>query len=166
VPGGEGHSEGNKKLLPLVHKTIKKVSEDIESMRFNTAVSALMILLNEFEKEEKVGQENYEILLQLLAPFAPHITEELWNLLGRKKSIHSEPWPAFDPMLLVESKVKMAIQVNGKTRAEMEVDAEAGDEAVKEAALKLESVKKWLNDKVPMKIILVKGRLVNIVLDK
>jgi leucyl-tRNA synthetase len=154
------------KLLSLIHKTIKKVSEDIESMRFNTAVSALMILLNEFEKDGTVVQENFEIFLQLLAPFAPHMTEELWSVLGNKKSIHIEPWPKFDPALLVESKVKMAVQINGKTRAEMEVAADASDEVVKTMALALESVKKWLNDKAPTRVIVVKGRLINIVCPK
>jgi len=153
----------NLKLIPLVHKTIKKVGEDIETMRFNTAVSALMILLNEFEKEGTMAQENYEIFLQLLAPFAPHITEELWSTLGNNKSIHAEPWPAYDPALLVESTVRMAIQINGKTRAEMEVATDLDEAALKAAALALETVKKWLNSKVPSKIIVVKGRLVNIV---
>jgi leucyl-tRNA synthetase len=154
---------GGAGILPLIHKTIKKVSEDIENMRFNTAVSALMILLNEFEKEGTVAQENFEILLQLLAPFAPHITEELWSMLPNKKSIHLEPWPTFDPKLLIESSVKMAVQVNGKTRAEMEVAADLDDEAIKVTALALEPVKKWLNGNVPSRIIVVKGRLVNIV---
>ena len=153
----------NQKLLSLVHKTIKKVSEDIESMRFNTAVSALMILLNELEKEGTVAQKNYEIFLQLLAPFAPHITEELWSILGNKKSIHAEPWPAFDPSFLVDSMSKIAVQVNGKTRAEMEIAADAGEESIKAAALDLEPVKKWLNGNAPSRIIIIKGRLINIV---
>jgi leucyl-tRNA synthetase len=165
VEGKSGAAQ-EQKLLTLIHNTIKKVSEDIETMRFNTAVSALMILLNEFEKEKTVSRESYKIFLQLLAPFAPHITEELWNELGHKKSIHIEPWPAHDPALLVESKVKMAVQINGKTRAEMEVDADASDESVKEKALNLESVKKWLNGATPTRIIVVKGRLINIVVQK
>jgi leucyl-tRNA synthetase len=151
------------KLLSLIHKTIKKVSEDIESMRFNTAVSALMILLNEFEKEGTVTQKNYEMFLQLLAPFAPHMTEELWNILGNKKSIHAEPWPTYDPVLLAESKTKIIIQINGKTRDEVEVASDASDDEVKTTALSLESVKKWLNGKAPSRIIVVKGRLINIV---
>jgi leucyl-tRNA synthetase len=172
---------GDQKLLSLVHKTIKKVSEDIENMRFNTAVSALMILLNEFEscsakasqdkevkkatesKEKNIAKEYYEIFLQLLAPFAPHITEELWSVLGNKKSIHGEPWPTFNTSLLLESSVKIAVQVNGKTRAEMEVATEASEEEIKTAALDLEPVKKWLNGNTPTRIIVVKGRLVNIV---
>jgi leucyl-tRNA synthetase len=153
----------NDKLLPLVHKTIKKVSEDIENMRFNTAVSALMILLNEFEKEGTVVKENFEIFLKLLAPFAPHLTEELWNILGHKKSIHIEPWLVFDPSLLIESSVKIAVQVNGKTRAEIEIATDATEEMIKAAALALEPVKKWLNGKAPSRIIVVKGRLINIV---
>jgi leucyl-tRNA synthetase len=154
---------GEAGILPLIQKTIKKVSEDIENMRFNTAVSALMILLNEFEKEGTVVEENFEIFLQLLAPFAPHITEELWNILGHKKSIHIEPWPTFDPSLLIESSVKIAVQVNGKTRAEIEIATDAEEEAIKATALALESVKKWLNGKAPSRIIVVKGRLINIV---
>jgi len=153
----------SQKILSLIHKTIKKVSEDIESMRFNTAVSALMILLNELEIGEAVTREHYETYLQLLAPFAPHITEELWSALGNKKSIHAEPWPKFDPAFLVESKTRMAVQINGKTRSEIEVDSDVSDEEIKEIALNLEQVKKWLNGKVPSRIIVVKRRLVNIV---
>jgi leucyl-tRNA synthetase len=168
---GVSFSEPHKKLISLIHKTIKKVSEDIESMRFNTAVSALMILLNEFEScsteasqdKKTISKENYEIFFQLLAPFAPHITEELWSLLGHKKSIHIEPWPAYDHALLVESRIKMAVQINGKTRAEMEVATEALEEEVRAAALNLEPVKKWLNNKAPTRIIVVKGRLINFV---
>jgi len=163
LDGSTSLSEQNSKLLSLVHKTIKKVSEDIENMRFNTAVSALMILLNELEKEPAVTKEDYRVFLQLLAPFAPHITEELWANIGNKKSIHGQLWPAFDAALLVESTAKIAIQINGKTRAEMEIARDVGEESVKAAALALDIVKKWLNGKVPSRIIVVKERLVNIV---
>ncbi|MDE2188724.1 MAG: class I tRNA ligase family protein [Patescibacteria group bacterium] len=150
-------------IVLLVHKTIKKVSEDIEAMRFNTAVSALMILLNELEKETEVAPAYYEVLLQLLAPFAPHITEELWSILGNKKSIHTEPWPAFDPALLVQANITIAVQINGKTRSEIKVAADIDEETLKMAVLQDEKVKKRLNGAVPTKIIVVKGRLVNVV---
>jgi leucyl-tRNA synthetase len=147
----------------LVHKTIKKVGEDIEAMRFNTAVSSLMILTNEMEKAPAVSLAHYHILLQLLAPFAPHVAEELWASLGNKTSVLQSIWPKFDPKKIVETSVKMIVQVNGKTRSEFEIAAGAGDEEVKNMALNLDEIKKWTENKDIKKVIVVKGRLVNIV---
>ncbi|KKU70406.1 MAG: Leucine-tRNA ligase, partial [Parcubacteria group bacterium GW2011_GWA2_47_21] len=115
------NNTNKEKIEALLHQTIKKVTEDIEAMRFNTAVSALMILTNEMEKAEKVAKEDFEIFLRLLAPFAPHMTEELWEGLGYKKSVHLIPWPKYDPAKLLSDKIKIVVQVNGKTRGSLEI---------------------------------------------
>jgi len=147
----------------LMHKTIKKVSEDIEKMHFNTAVSTLMIFVNELEKETVISKEVYGTLLGLLAPFAPHITEELWEELGDLGSIHKEPWPTYDESKIKETTMTIAVQVNGKVRGDFEIASDAEEDTVKAAALALPQVKKWLGGKTPTKIIYVKGRLVSVV---
>ena len=147
----------------VLHQTIKKVTEDIETMSFNTAISQLMILGNAFEKSDAISKESYEILLKLLSPFAPHITEELWEGLGNKTSIHLAEWPQFDESKILESKVKIAIQVNGKVRAQIEVDLDETEEAVSKKALSLPEVNKWLSGNNPKKIIFVPNKLLSIV---
>jgi leucyl-tRNA synthetase len=146
-----------------VHKTIKKVTEDIEAMQFNTAVSSLMILSNELEKVEEIPREMYENFLKLLAPFAPHLTEELWATLGHKTSIHLDPWPLFDASKIVEGAKNIVVQINGKVRAEFEISAEATEAAITKQAQELPEVKKWIEGKRIQKVIYVKGKLLNIV---
>ncbi len=146
-----------------LHKTIKKVSDDIESFGFNTAISSLMILVNEMEKVNTFSSANYESLLLLLAPFAPHITEELWHELGNKESIHLASWPIFDVAKTIESEVTIAIQVNGKIRDTMVVQNDTEEAVVEGIALTLPSVLKWIAGKPVRKIVFVKGRLINIV---
>lgn len=152
----------NQNALKAIHKTIKKMSEDIEEYKFNTCISAMMILLNTLERETITAAE-YKLFLQLLAPFAPHITEELWNELGETESIHLSPWPKFDPALLVEDTVKIVVQVNGKVRAELEIPTDTTDEQAFEMAFEQENVKKWTDGQEIKKKIYIKGRLVNIV---
>ena len=147
----------------LVHQTVKKVSEDIESMRFNTAVSALMIYTNALDKQEKVSEKEFEILLILLAPFAPHITEELWSSLGHKNSIHTETWPIFDPKKIETDEVTMAIQINGKVRASLVVERGQSEAEIKATVLALPEVEKWLAGKEPKKVIVVSGKIISIV---
>jgi len=146
------------------HKTIKKVTEDIESMGFNTAISSIMILINEIEKEDKVTRSTYEIILKLIAPFAPHVTEELWNMLGNNDSIHSTKWPIHDESKLLESNVKIVIQINGKMRGEMVVASNMDEAKLEEMALNMDEIKKWLVDKIVIKVIVIKNKLVNIVI--
>jgi len=156
------------KIDRLVHVTVKKVSEDIEAMHFNTAVSALMILVNSFEDcaKENAGIDihHYEILLQLLAPFAPHVTEELWHNLGHKNSIHAEAWPTYDPDKIAETKVRIAVQINGKSRAAFEALADEPESVIREKALTLDEIKNRVYGKDIKKVIYVKGRLINIVI--
>jgi leucyl-tRNA synthetase len=151
-------------VTKLLNKTIKKVSEDIENMRFNTAVSSMMILATEMDKAESVDVEDYKKFLQILAPFAPHMTDELWGMLVEKNSINISPWPTFDPKMLVDDEVKIVVQINGKVRAEIMIPVDSEEEVVKAQALSNEIVAKYVNGMIPKKIIYVKNRLVNIVI--
>jgi leucyl-tRNA synthetase len=141
------------------------VSEDIEKMSFNTAISALMILTNEMDKRETIPHAYYKHLLHLLAPFVPHITEEIWENIGGKSSIHLDKWPTFDATKIVLQNTKIAIQVNGKVRAEMELEVEMSEEMIKEKALSLQAIETWIKGKNPKKTIYVKDKLINIVVD-
>ena len=148
----------------LLHQTIKKVTEDIENLKFNTAISSLMILANEMEKEKEISLIHYYKFLALLSPFAPHITEELWKSLGEKESIHLQSWPKFDPKLIKDSEITLIIQVNGKLRDQIKVSVDISEEEAKKIALKSEKLKKWIDGKEIKKIIFVKGRLINVVI--
>jgi leucyl-tRNA synthetase len=143
---------------------IKKVTEDIENFGFNTAVSAMMICLNEMEKAEAVGARDFKSFLQLLAPFAPHVAEELWHELGEKKSIHLSGWPTYDASKLESDMVTVMIQVNSKNRAEVMVVRDITEEEITVFALSLERIQAAIAGATPKKIIYVKGRIVNIVI--
>jgi leucyl-tRNA synthetase len=148
----------SKHIDTVLHKTIKKVTEDIESMRYNTAISTLMIALNEFEKEMVIPKSVYETYIQLIAPFAPHITDEIWSKMGKKTSIHISEWPLFDPAKIVESSKIIVIQLNGKTKGTISVEGEFSNSELEQKAkdfLKVTEVKK---------VIVVPGKLVNIVI--
>ncbi|MEA1929413.1 MAG: class I tRNA ligase family protein [Patescibacteria group bacterium] len=150
-------------VLHQLYGTIKKVTEDIEAMRFNTAVSALMILVGVMEKVEKIDQASWEIFLKLLAPLAPHITEELWNQLGHTDSIHLAPWPEADPQYLVSDSFTLVIQVNGVVRDSVEAQQDIDEVGAKELALRSQKIDKWLEDKEVKKVVYVPGRLINFV---
>ena len=150
-------------VLRALHKSIKKVSDDIEGLRFNTAISTLMITMNELEKAPTISREEYEIVLKLLAPFAPHVTEELWSNLGNKGSIHASPWPLFNAHLATDSELTIMVQINGKVRGSFTAAAETGDNDLKNMAQNIDGIDKWLSGKNIVKVIVVKGRLVNIV---
>ena len=153
----------SEKLESLIHQTIKKVSEDIENFHFNTAISALMILLNEMEKQDSLKIEDYKLLIKLLSPFAPHIAEELWFGSGGKRSIHLEKWPIFDVSKTVENSFKLVVQINGKARDFFEVPAGISEDEAKDLTLKRENVKKWIGDKRIEKIIYVSNKIISIV---
>lgn len=146
-----------------LHKTMKKVSEDIEKMSFNTAVSSLMILANEMDKREKIAEAYYQHFLKLLAPFAPHITEELWSELGHETSIHISPWDKANESKIQVSEVKMVVQVNGKVRAEFMAQAGILEAEARTTALGLPEVDKWVSGKEVKRVVFVPGKLVNIV---
>jgi leucyl-tRNA synthetase len=147
----------------IIHKTIKKVSEDIEGMRFNTAISAMMIAVNDLEKLSQISKENYQLLLQLLAPFTPHFTEELWLSLGNKKSIHISKWPKYEANLVIDDEVTIMVQVNGKVRGSFVTSVSAEQNDLENKAKELEEVKKWIEGKNIIKVIFVPKRLINIV---
>jgi len=156
-------SGDNAKLQNLLHKTIKKVSEDIENFRFNTAISAMMILVNEMEKQEKILAADYELLITMLAPFAPHLAEEVWEKLGHTQSIFLQAWPVYDPTLLQGEEIEMVVQVNGKLRDKLVVAIDVTEDEAKETALESEKVKVFTAGKEIKKIIFVSGKLINIV---
>ncbi|MEI6280954.1 MAG: class I tRNA ligase family protein, partial [bacterium] len=145
-----------------IEKTIKKVTEDIEEMKFNTAISTLMIFINEVGKLEFISQGVYEKFLQILSPFAPHVTEELWSNLGEKKSINLSIWPKWDENLIKDEEIKIVIQVNGKVRAEMMINLADDEENIKKQAVSNEIILKHIDNKEIKKIIYVKNRLINI----
>jgi len=149
----------------LLHKSIKKISEDLDGMKFNTAVSQLMILANDFETYEKLPISIFEIFLKLLAPFAPFIAEELWEKLGHKKSIHLEKWPEYNPSLVEEDKFELVIQINGRVRDKISVSRKITEEEAGELAVSQEKIKSWLKGKKTVKMIYIPGRLINIVVN-
>jgi len=145
-----------------LHKVIKKVTDDIEAMKFNTAIATMMTFSN---KVEKIGltKKQYSILLQLLSPFAPHITEELWELLGNKASAALTQWPRYDESKLVDENLRIAIQINGKLRADLQVSVDATKDEILRQAKKLDKIQKWIEGKEIKKEIFVPGRLINFV---
>lgn len=147
-----------------LNKTIVKVTEDIASLRHNTAISALMILSNKMDTCSEITIDSYASLLKMLAPFAPHMTEELWCKIGNKTSIHTSSWPVADMTKTIDQHVKIVVQVNGKVRATFEAAKDATKDELEALALNLDEIKKWVGDKKPQKIIIVPGKLVSIVI--
>lgn len=152
------------KLEKLFHQIIKKITQDIENLKFNTAISQLMILLNGMEKEKSIFVIHYSNFLILLSVFAPHITEELWEMLGNKKSIHLSKWPEYDKKLAKQENTILIVQVNGKVRDKIEIEQTIAENEIKDIILKREKIEKYIENKQIKKIILVKGKLVNIVI--
>ncbi len=150
--------------LKLLHKTIKKAGEDIEKLSFNTAVSAFMICVNELQSAKCYKREILEQLLILVAPFAPFITEELWEKCGHTDAVHIQSWPKYDATYLTESNFNYPVSINGKVRANIELPLDMGENEIRETVLGLESVVKWTEGNTPKKVIIVKGRIVNVVL--
>lgn len=152
----------NHGLAPMLHKTIKKVTSDIESLSLNTAISAMMIFVNE-AKEQGITKEQFGTFLTILAPFAPHLAEELWQRAGNTESIFKQTWPAYDESLIKEDEVTVGVQVNGKMRATVTIAVAADEAMVKEQVMANEQVQKWTADKELVKFIYVPGKIVNIV---
>ena len=149
--------------LKILHKTVKKVTEDLDAMRFNTAISAMMIFVNDFSKTATRPFEAMETFLRLLSPFAPHLAEELWAKLGHAKTLAYEPWPVYDASYLIEHEEEVAFQVTGKVRSRAMVPVDISEEELKAKALQDEKVKQWIEGKTIHKIIVIPHRLVNIV---
>ena len=145
----------------LLHQTIKKVTEDIDALRFNTAISQMMVFTNEMTKAEQRSRAVLEPFVLILAPFAPHLVEELWEVLGHQPSVSQQPWPIFDPALTVSDRLTIPIQVNGKLRTKLDVGADATREQVE--GLARGQVAEWLQGKEPKKIVYVEKKLMNFV---
>jgi leucyl-tRNA synthetase len=156
-------AQADEETLRLLHQTIKKVGSDIETFGFNTAISAMMILVNHLGRLDVRPRSVLEPLVLVLAPFAPHIAEELWQRLGHNESLAYEPWPVFDQSLIKEKEIELAVQVNGKIKDRIVVAAEADETSIKAKALDNEKVQEALAGKTPKKVIVIKSRLVNIV---
>lgn len=155
------------KLENLLHRTIKKVTEDIENYKFNTAISALMIFLNKLEHTSKMSKGAFDAFLKLLAPFAPHIAEEIWQSvnrrIGQQTSIHLEEWPKYDESKIKEEKIMMVVQINSKIRAQFEVQIGVSEKDAKEKALSLSKTQKWLVGKEIKNVIFVPDKIINFV---
>ena len=147
----------------LLHQTIKKVTEDLEDLRFNTAISQMMVFTNELTKLDRRPRALLEPLVFLLAPFAPHLCEELWETLGHAPNVSRQPWPSFDPALVVSDRIEIPIQVNGKLRSKIEVPADWTEEQVVALAKQDAKLAEWLQGKPPRKVIYVPKKLINFV---
>lgn len=150
--------------LKILHRTIKKIEDDTERFSFNTAVSAFMVCVNELGEQKCHKKEILEKLLILLTPYAPHISEELWHLLGNTGSILNAPYPVFEEKYLVESAKEYPVSINGKVRTNINISLSATQPEVEQIVLADATVQKWLEGKPPKKIIYVKGRMVNVVI--
>ncbi len=153
----------SKELESSIHKTIKKVTDDTEKMKFNTAIASLMALINEFYKKKTVTKDEIKVFLQLLNPTAPHITEEMWQVLGFEKTISETPWPKFDEEKTVDDEVELVLQINGKIREKIKMPAGKTKEELEEFALSSERIKTLTEGKTIVKVIVVPNKLVNIV---
>ncbi|MCI8777765.1 MAG: leucine--tRNA ligase [Bacilli bacterium] len=154
----------NKNLEKIYHQTVKKVTEDYETMNFNTAISQMMIFINAVYKEEVFPLAYALNFLKLLNPVVPHITEELWQILGNNDTISYSRWPEFDINKTKEEKYQMVVQVNGKVRGKLEVDINTSKEEMEALALEIDNVKKFIDGKEIVKIIVIQSKIVNIVI--
>jgi leucyl-tRNA synthetase len=150
-------------LEASVYKTIKKVGDDIEAMKFNTAIAAMMTLLNEIGETKAITRGEYKTLLILLNPFAPHITEEIWQNLGFEGRVYQQAWPEFDESKCKDDVIEIIVQLNGKLRDKLKIAADASKDDMLKAAYALEKVASGIEGKTVVKEIVVPGRLVNIV---
>ncbi len=159
------NSEENytKSLEKLIHKTIYGVEIDIESLKFNTAIAKMMTLVNEYQKQKEITKKDYEALIKLLYPIAPHICEELWQKLGHKDLLVFEQYPTYDPKKMIDEEITFVISINGKVKDKVIVDANITKEKIKELALNRSKIKKIIEGKQIVKIIVVPKKLINIV---
>ena len=155
--------EENKNLDKIYNQTVKKVTEDFETMNFNTAISAMMVFINAVYKENVYPKEYATNFLKLLNPIAPHITEELYNRLGNNESISYSKWPVFDESKIVDEEFEMVVQVNGKVRGKITVSSDTTEEQMKILALEIDNVKNYTEGKEIIKMVVIPKKLVSIV---
>jgi leucyl-tRNA synthetase len=162
-PENISETADDNELLKGLHKTIKKVGDDIESLKFNTAISEMMIFLNLAYKKGKVSRDTALRFTLILSPFAPHLAEELWQLLGNEKSLAYEPWPEYDEKYLKEDTIEYPVSFNGKMRFLIELPADMPAEEIRKAVLADERSSKWIGSSVPANIVVVPKKIVNVV---
>ncbi|MFW6274297.1 MAG: leucine--tRNA ligase [Spirochaetota bacterium] len=155
--------EPPKKYKQLLHKTIKKVSQDTEGLEFNTAIAQMMIFINEIFQDKQIYRALWEPFVKLISPYAPHLGEEMWEKLGNQPSVSDSDWPEWDEELTKEEEVTVVLQVNGKVRAKLELPAGTDEETLKQTALENERIKQWTDGKQIIKVITVQDKLANIV---
>ena len=155
--------EFSPKFEKMMHKAIKKVSSDIEEMKFNTAVATFMTMVNEFYKEKQINKAEYKVFLQLLNPFAPHMTEELFKELGEEKDISQTPWPTYDESKTIDDEIEIPVQINGKVKTTIKILKDEEECVVKDKVRENETIKSLIKDKIVVKEIYVKGKIFNIV---
>ncbi|WP_077327634.1 leucine--tRNA ligase [Virgibacillus siamensis] len=154
---------GDETLDKVYHQTVKKVTEDFDNLHFNTGISQLMVFINEGYKAEKISKKHIEGFVKMLSPVAPHLSEELWNMLGHSDTITYEDWPNYDPTKLVEEETEVVLQVMGKVRSKLSVPKDIEKDELEKLALENEKVQEWIEGKTVRKVIVVPGKLVNIV---
>ena len=149
--------------ISLLHETIKKITYDIDEFKFNTAISQLMIVTNTLSKADKISQNYLEKLIILIAPFAPHLAEEMWSLLGHKEMVYqTAEWPEYDEDMIVHETIMLPIQINGKVRGKIEIDPESKQEDIIKLVRDDEKIAKHLPDPIK-KVIYINGKILNIV---
>jgi leucyl-tRNA synthetase len=163
-PNNIVEEDENKETLKILHQTIKKVGEDVEDMKFNTAISQMMIFTNHCYKVKKVTRETTETFAKVLAPFAPHIAEEIWALCTNQPSISQQPWPQVNEDYLVEDTFAYPVSFNGKTRYNLELPIDLPVAEIEKVALSNEASQRWLEGKQIVKVIIVPKKIINIVL--
>ncbi|MCK4903783.1 MAG: class I tRNA ligase family protein, partial [Candidatus Marinimicrobia bacterium] len=151
------------KQLFTIHNTIKLVTEQIDTLDLNTAISQLMIFVNEFSKYDKISKSTIEVLIKLLSPFAPHISEELWQYLGHKETIAYQTWPKYDIKYLIKKTVEIPIQINGKVRDKIEIDPNQTKEKILSIAKESKNIIKYLKNSELLKEIYVQNKIINFV---
>ncbi|MBP1931162.1 leucine--tRNA ligase [Ammoniphilus resinae] len=159
-----GNHRGSESFNRVLHKTIKAVTHDMENLRFNTAISALMVMMNEANKEDQLPKQAMESFVKMLSPLAPHIAEEVWGRLGHQDTLAYEPWPTYDEAMTVDNEVEIVIQVNGKIKDRLLIPKGLDQESMKEKAMQIASVQEALEGKQIRKLIVVPDRLVNLVI--
>ena len=155
-------------LLKSLNIAIKEITNDIKNNQFNTAISELMKFYNSLSSyiyfvNNEIGKDALQKFCILLAPFAPHIADEIWHIVGNKKSVHLEKWPLFSAEALKEDSYELVIQINGKVRDKIQLGIDCTDDEIKKQALIRPNIKKWIDQKTIRKIIIVKGKIINIV---
>ena len=154
----------NQATISLMHKTIKMVSEDYEAMKFNTAIAKMMILVNELTSLEQVTTKDLETVLKILYPVAPHLGEEMWEALGHQTFLQTEVWPTYEEQYLLEETVEIVVNINGKVRDRFQATRNASNEQLETTAKSLPKIQEMIGSQPIKKVIVVPGKLVNIVI--